>query len=84
MPKDKPPKPKAELIPPPKHKYQERPKIMQDAAKTLDELHKARIKAKQQRDAERTKDIEVDKLTLEEQKKINQKINQLREGSLYK
>ena len=69
MPKDKSPKPKAKLIPPPKHKYQERPKWMRDAAKELDELHKARIKAKQQ-----------DELTLEEQKKINQ----LREGPLYK
>ena len=81
MPKDKSPKPKAKLIPPPKHKYQERPKIMQNAARKLDELHKARIKAEQQRNAERTKDIKVDELTLEERER---KINQLREGPLHK
>ena len=94
MPKDKPPKPKAELIPPPKHK---RPKIMRDAAKKLDKLLKEKIEAERQRDAERTKDIEVDKFTLEEEEGFRQqaldeltpeererKINRLREGPLYK
>ena len=80
MPKDKSPKPKAKLIPPPKHKYQERPKIMRDASEWLREKNEKRIKAEQQSDAARTKDIKVDELTLEEQKKINQ----LREGPLYK
>ena len=98
MPKDKSPKPKAKLIPPPKH---ERPKWMRDAARKLDELHKARIKAKQQSDAARNKDI-VDELTtqgisgpveegfrqqaLDEltPEEIKEKINRLREGPLYK
>ena len=86
MPKDKSPKPKAKLIPPPKH---ERPKWMRDAARKLDELHKApieeRIKEEQEDELipveEDFRQQALDELTPEEREK---KINRLREGPLYK
>ena len=73
---------KSKLIPKPKH---ERPKIMRDSAKWLREKMErdnARKKAKQNEGIVKPSEVkEFEGLTPEE---VRQKMNQLREGPLYK
>ncbi len=76
---------KSKLIPKPKDEFHERPKWMRDSAKWLREKMErdnARKKAKQNEGIVKPSEVkEFEGLTDEE---VRQKMNQLREGPLYK